>query len=238
MRNEKMSFWIVVIVVVLLHMIRLANIRMSRPNYFLGIKLNTLEFQAKVSSIQAGILERNPALRKCFTQAKKLHITHFVMTLQEDQVEKAANVLSDCQPLIDELFCECVLELRFNSFGSFRKNVLFTHPEQSPTLDALQILTQRLQEKFREHNLLLETNNDWKPHVTIAKTSADRRHGRKLKIRAEDYDGLHEILDNIDVPLTTVDLLSMQEIDESGYYKSFASVELRKATSTLESHLC
>lgn len=212
-------------------MIRFVKTLMSQPNFFLGIKLNTLEFQEKVSSIQAAILERNPALRKCLTPTKKLHITHFILTLQEDNVEKAAKVLNECQPLIDELFCECLFELRFRSFGSFRKNVLFTHPEQSPTLDTLRILTQRLKEKFVEHNLLLEASDDWKPHVTIAKTSADRKNGRKLKIKAEDYDGLQDILDNIGVPLTTVDLLSMQEMDESGYYKSYASVELRKAVA-------
>ena len=58
------------------------------------------------------------------------------------------------------------------------------------------------------------TNWSWTPHLTIAKTSADRRNGRKLKITKKDYEDLLTTtqvtiseegnLNNNNQPLTTL----------------------------------
>ncbi len=63
-------------------------------------------------------------------------------------------------------------------------------------------------------------------HITIAKTSKIRMRHKNAKLLPEYYEGLGRFLESVSCEMLTVDLLSMVESDEHGYYKCYASYNL------------
>lgn len=202
-----------------------------RPNYFVGIRLQCPLFAESIENIQNDLKQRCPDLTKCCVSLSKLHLTCFVMQLDSTSVNLAKDVfLSLASDIQQDIRCH-ERQLSFKNVGRFKTNVLYAEPLPDNTILALNRLTQLISNAFIEHELLGNDERyklvEWKPHVTIAKTSADRKRGRYLKIRDTDCEGLdRHFNDMIRCPLSTIDLLSMTEIDEDGYYKSVASISL------------
>ena len=101
-----------------------------------------------------------------------------------------------------------------------------------------------------KNSLVDDTKSDvrylqgWNPHVTIAKTSqgnrrtkynkgGDNKGAKFYKIMSNDYKGLETILGEVEIPIATasIDLLSMREVDDKNYYKSYCSFQLEKNKS-------
>jgi hypothetical protein len=210
--------------------------RKGVPNFFFGVRLLSPPFYDRISAIQSEIVSNAPQLRKCLTSPKKLHLTCFVLELPcNEDVQAAIDSFQNCETAILGTLRDVAPPnriLRFNSLSAFGKNVLFAAPIEDNVVHALQEVTSILSNCLMERGLYQEKSpvKKWTPHATIAKTSADRKNGRKLSILKKDYESCRNKFDDGDnlvaVQLTTLDLLSMTEMDADGYYKSYAQISL------------
>jgi AKAP7 2'5' RNA ligase-like domain len=105
--------------------------------------------------------------------------------------------------------------------------------EADQGLTYLKGVVQQLFEKFQEKELLqpryLKLSSEkwidgWLPHATIAKTSADRKNGKKIKFNRELILKYESAFDGLKIPLKRIDLLEMAKMDDEGYYKSHAGI--------------
>lgn len=205
---------------------------MKRPNYFVALRLNDcLELVDKVSTIQQTMIQRAPQLTRCMTSSKKIHITFCVMELKDsNEVDKAKTCLNQCQGKIKELISNAPAscKLTFDDLGSFNGKVLFASPQHNPSLQLVESIRNIIYNEFRssENGLsdCVTVDEKFVPHVTIAKTSADRKNGRNLKIQKNLFEDLSSYVKEFECPISQIDLLSMTEIEPtSGYYRSLAS---------------
>jgi hypothetical protein len=124
--------------------------------------------------------------------------------------------------------------LGFGRLDSFGTKVLFVKPspEDQPAFQILCRLQQIVYDSFVASvnapvpsDSLQADGRSFQAHVTIAKTSkVDRRFSAKLL--PEYYEGFDRHLESVNCDMLTIDLLSMLESDEMGYYKSYASYNL------------
>ena len=213
---------------------------MSRPNYFIGIRLNSPGFDAVMASIQSLLVQKYPSLSKCLVPLEKLHLTCFVMNLaSQEEIQSACCIFDASRGFIAERMSKLASKsLSFSRVDVFPTKVIFTSPDDCETMDALKEITLYLKQTFKEHSLFSDDDNqiDWTPHVTIAKTSADRRNGRKLKIQQghadyfsiEQPDVLHRLASEM-VPLSVIELLSMERMATDKYYLSIHTIDLLDA---------
>jgi AKAP7 2'5' RNA ligase-like domain len=204
----------------------------KRPNFFVGIKLDGLV--EKVDALQAQL--RNDArnlhgvdISKTLTSSKKMHFTAFVMALNnEDQIAEAGAILSEIK--LDR--SASVMLTKVELIGT---NVMYIAPDKE---DAgflyMKSVVRRLFERFQEKKLVQFRNlnmppdqwiDQWLPHATIAKTSADRRNGRKIKFCKELIGQYEDYFEGLRIPLHRIDLLEMGRNDDDGYYRSHASTQ-------------
>lgn len=241
---------------------------MSRPNFFVGIRLQGPRLSSAVKDIQDYVIQQDPSLKRCRMNLDKLHLTCFVATLNSEVEQSAAcNVLQGFQDELTALCSTVSKELSFAEIGNFTTKVLYTPPVESETLEILCQIKETLEARFGEAGItgIPPSSEGWKPHCTILKTSYDRKNGRRLKIRSEYSVDCAKFLhrssvsmsaslptgeitksetnsllnDQTDagastlqapeerglvVQLTTIDLLSMQEVQADGYYRSYAHI--------------
>lgn len=213
---------------------------MPRPNYFIGIRLNSPGFYTVMATIQSLLVQKYPALSRCLVSLEKLHLTCFVMTLSStEEIQSACDVFDSSRSFIaNKISALTSKELSFSKIDVFPSKVIFTSPDEGDAMVALREIVLHLKQKFLEHPLLSRgmdshSHSEWTPHVTIAKTSADKRNGRKLKIGQQHaaYFSIDraEVLDQLArerVPLSVIDLLSMQGEAADKYYLSVRCINL------------
>lgn len=204
------------------------SIGISRPNFFVALRLSQLE--KIVSRIQNKIKAKCPELSRCMTSPKKVHLTFFVMELRSiDQINNAVTCFYECKEDLRELFPRPLSCLKFSRLNTFGRKVLFVAPSDSATLQKLNIFVRRCYDRFLDAGLVHNNSFNYKPHATIAKLSADRKLNRKARkqgFQLEHCDGLEEELScGVDCDLVDVDLLSMSEHAEDGYYKSYGNIK-------------
>ena len=200
----------------------------SRPNFFVALRLTSKPLIDSVSKIQSGLVSREPKLSASIVKPSKLHLTFFVMHIvSREHIEKATLLVNNCQSAVDEFFPDYPSTISFRNFGNFGKKVLFLSVENGPTLDKLEQLGKYMYDKFLEAGLVPSVGYEFVPHVTIAKTSADKKN-KKLSILPSHFAGLESELDGNPVVLECIDLLAMTQQDEDGYYKSYGKLLFRK----------
>jgi 2'-5' RNA ligase len=209
---------------------------MSRPNYFIGIRLNSPGFYAAMAAMQSLLVQKYPSLSRCLVPLEKLHLTCFVMNLaSQEEIQSARSIFDASRGFIAEKMSKLASKsLSFSRVDVFPTKVIFTSPDECETMDALREITLHLKHTFQQHSLWSDVNHiDWTPHVTIAKTSADRRNGRKLKIQQSHSDYfsieqpgvLHQLASEM-VPLSVIELLSMERMASDKYYLSIHTIDL------------
>lgn len=171
-----------------------------RPNFFVGIRLQCQSFAEVIVDIQDRVIQRAPHLHKCRMDARKLHLTSFVLSLTDvEQVNKAVECLNTYQNELTNVMMSLERkELTFNSIGNFTTKVLFAAPEQDDVMKILALVTAQLEARFVEEGLIQDigVTRPWHPHATILKTSYDRKAGNKLKINPQDFESMKTLLQN------------------------------------------
>lgn len=217
-----------------------SNSKKLFPNYFLGLRLTCPIFQDHVNTIQKNILVKAPHLKKCLTSIKKLHLTCFVFHIPPNDfatLQLAQNCLANCQPKISEMIASYLsnLHVTFDSIGNFGTSVLYISPQNNDILQVIREINYYLADEFHRVGLFTDPKemsrvNNWNPHLTIAKTSADRRNAKKLSIKKENYENCTDLFNDgktLLVEFDRIDLLSMAEQSEDGYYKSYGTLMMK-----------
>jgi len=181
----------------------------ARPNFFVGIRLASPGFANAVVGVQDQVLQAAPHLHKCRMDARKLHLTCFVMSLNgTEQVNMASECLRSYQDELHALVSPLEKkEVAFRSVGNFTTKVLFASPEPDEVMQTLSIVNQQLHQRFIDTGIIASTSSSshWHPHATILKTSYDRKNGSKLKIKPEDYAGAEVHLQSVAPPANETD---------------------------------
>uniref|UniRef100_A0A3P8TME3 A-kinase anchoring protein 7 n=1 Tax=Amphiprion percula TaxID=161767 RepID=A0A3P8TME3_AMPPE len=201
----------------------------QRPNYFVSIPITNTQISSAVMEVQEAILQQEPRLAKAMIPVPTLHITLLVTHLaDQEQVDLAAAVLAQVEPLLAELLGGRDLVLPFSGISHFRKEVVFvglTAGRHRTTLDSLAELLQR---RFEEQGLLQGNSRGFEPHLTIMKLS------RASKLRSQGIKRVDPALYSNytnkffgDQTVERVDLCSMlKKKQPDGYYHTETSLQL------------
>ena len=204
----------------------------SKPNFFIGYRLNCPDFITKVEMMHQYIIDTYPIMKPMLTSAKKLHITGFVMSLQEDYIQVVQNALQDLQPEISS--CTPLPMVSFSKLGKFSNRVLYIEPHDDDGIDHIRNMNQIILNKLRSIDGLNMEDiglhkydvRRWKAHVTVAKVKfpQPKTSPNKILVSEDDLNLMEERLGCVRVPIHSIDLLSMGEVDETGYYKSYLRI--------------
>lgn len=184
-----------------------------------------------IDSLQSQVISHSNHLQNCKINLQKLHITSLVFDLRSiDEINEVKDWFQSCQQDILQSYSSTI-DLSFYQIKTFATRVLYLeidNSQQNQLLFQIQdYFKNSIQRNERIKSFLIQEKIDkqWIPHVTILKTSADRKNKKKLDIRLEDYNHIHSHSIPITTPLIDIELLSMYEHDkDSGYYKSICSL--------------
>ena len=154
----------------------------------------------------------------------------FVLTLSKEQVPLAAEALLACQ---QELLAPAAITL--GTTKRIGNKVIYVSPKTDnsgfQTLgNVLRVIFERFSPFFgdSEENKVCITADEWYqqwlPHATIAKTSADQKNGRRIKFHQEHITSCETEFLDMEINLNRLDLLEMAKVDADGYYKSVATI--------------
>lgn len=197
--------------------------RRQIPNYFIAIRLKSNVLQALFEDFQRRVvIEKYKYTR---TSSKRIHLTLFVLSLKEgEEVEKAKELFRDCN--IDLTLSS---DLMLGDVTFFGNKVLKIDVIKDELYQKINEIGKILHDKFTEHGLIQDhVWSSWEPHVTIAKTSADRKNYKKLKFDKDMINGEEKSFHQFPVPFTTIDMLLMSGVDDDGYYKSIETKDFMK----------
>lgn len=217
---------------------------MSRPNYFIGIRLHRLQDQ--VEQLNQELVSAHDEIKHYLTSTQRLHITSFVLALpDEERALAAAQLFDECKDSIQEMFRHDERHtVQFSKLNSFPGSVLYLEPSESETMHKLSAVTALMRDKFSAAGFISLTDRDqsWTPHLTVAKKSKNFK--RKIKgqhiFNSEAYDAVARVKGLLDSPLqsdlTVVEFLSMagsgtaetDALGMDGYYRSLSTIKIAK----------
>ncbi|KAJ1457890.1 RNA ligase/cyclic nucleotide phosphodiesterase [Pelagophyceae sp. CCMP2097] len=158
-----------------------------RPTHFFAVRVAGAGIREAVVAAQEALVSSDPALLKCLVDANKIHVTLAVLTLDDAaQVDRAVSAgraaAVQTAPFVADL-------PRLETFGS---GVLFARVvEEETQRGALEALAGRVRAELHIQGFD-ESQADFKPHATVAKTSTWRRGrsaAKQPKLRAPEASG-------------------------------------------------
>ncbi|PRP82067.1 hypothetical protein PROFUN_03757 [Planoprotostelium fungivorum] len=195
----------------------------QRPNFFLSIRISDRTILDKLEDMQEEMKARLPqAPNKIFTKLHKSHLTLGVFSIYSE---------TDYQTVLSALEDACHRQrinmppaITVGGLGDFR-TVVWAGIEQNDNRDHLlngvHALRQHL-ETFQGMEKIVK-REDFEPHITLIKS-----RGRSMDIKwlpqmqSENPEAFGE------QPVEEVELLSMMDEAEDGYYKCVAKLKLPK----------
>eukprot|EP00761_Pharyngomonas_kirbyi_P013541 gb/GECH01013570.1/.p1 GENE.gb/GECH01013570.1/~~gb/GECH01013570.1/.p1 ORF type:complete len:384 (+),score=119.93 gb/GECH01013570.1/:1-1152(+) len=197
----------------------------GRPNYFLGLRINNHNFISMVEQLQKEAVSRYPGLSAWVTPPVKLHLTLFVMEIdEENEIPKVQKLLHECQDVLNEFYPPGhPPKLEFNQTHHFDRRVFYAAPQDGPAKSKLASFAYTIHKRFKENEIRVN-RFDFVPHATIFKAPRRRRKIRRIKsIPAElineyaEYSFGHGSFEG-------VDLTKMSATDAEGYYQVLSQV--------------
>ena len=152
------------------------------------------------------------------------------MTLTKEQIPLAAEALLACQ---QELSTPTSITLgKTQRIGN---KVIYVAPKiEDAGFQRLESILRIIFERFtpffddqEKNKMCLSPDKwyqQWLPHATIAKTSADQKNGRRIKFHHEHIASCETEFLDMEINLDRLDLLEMTKVDVEGYYKSVATI--------------
>jgi 2'-5' RNA ligase len=193
-----------------------------RPNFFLSVRITNPDILNTVDKVQEGICSHFAKLQKCTINPRKLHITLFVMYLEDpEQLRLARAALEDSVAILEEYFPAGCPEFKFKNLNAFGTRVLYMEMEPGEQKQRLCQFVAALKKLFQARGLLREDEREeFTPHATIMKTS--QVQGR-MAIKQRDYREYLTQDFGADT-FSCVELNSMQGVAEDGFYPTWARV--------------
>ncbi|XP_065060792.1 uncharacterized protein LOC135688035 [Rhopilema esculentum] len=209
--------------------------RKDFPNYFLAIKVDDSYIADNVNKVQESVVNEEPAFRHVLIPIPTLHLTLFVMKLDdESEVLKAKEALCHSELDVQNCFANSTKELTFNGVRTFRNKVVYVGIDKDTQSDALSCLRKAvdvLVDSFCSHgiNLAKNTKDQFVPHVTVIKLSKNIKKMKKKGIKRVDDRFLKDFLDLEFGKQKFSEVLLCSMVDkkgEDGFYKIIDRISL------------
>ncbi|EGG20735.1 hypothetical protein DFA_00598 [Cavenderia fasciculata] len=146
--------------------------RGPRPNYFLGLQIDNQAIIDQLKQIQNHIGGRVPDAKKSIIAIEKLHLTLFVMTLDDvpTQLALIKTLLPQAKTLMNETFDNVIPSSSIVGIGSFNDRVIWAGLKEDDK-SKLTVFYGKLLKLFQDNNIQVEDR--WSPHITLAKGQKD-----------------------------------------------------------------
>ncbi|KYQ88796.1 hypothetical protein DLAC_10593 [Tieghemostelium lacteum] len=202
---------------------------LTRPNYFLGLKIKNADIQSGLKLVQTDILNRFAPLNRSKIQAEKFHLTVFVMTLDESKgdLEKVKQLLPMIRDEMLKVYKVDTLPPRVevHGIGSFNDRVLWAGIKDGEQSDQLTQFVKFTTQLFQKNGINVEDR--WSPHITLfkGKFSQDFKNAVSYTQRVEtNYTNKAFGIQEFD----SMELMKIGSTDKvTGYYNILSSVSLK-----------
>jgi A-kinase anchor protein 7 len=203
--------------------------RHPRPDHFLALQVSHSEtLRSAVTRVQTSLVQAAPHLSPALVDPATAHITLGVLSLPTDDSRHAARLtLHDAISKVKEMtvvkehphFRSRGLEIPLQGLGTFGMNasVLYLHIAQGREYELLQVIANTVRERFASAGLLLQRNQEFVPHVTIAKLS--KMKSREVACISPELYKDHIAVDGGVVGVVDVQLCAMGGRPAGEYYR-------------------
>ena len=196
---------------------------LSRPNYFVAIRITDPVIRKCVIRIQDAMCEDNPHLVEARTDPSRLHLTLCTMHLDgPHQMSKAVKVLRSLQQEVSGMLAPVTM-LRFQGLGQFHDRILYTPPDRISSLKLMR-LSQTLQSALRDAEINLVGNHaTFNPHMTLFKMDRSRAYGSPPIAQGSSFEQISGVQ-----PVDAIHLCSMEDEERAdGFYYCLASMDIQ-----------
>lgn len=204
------------------------------PNYFLAIRVSNPQIHSGIQIVQDSITAHNEKLTPALIPLATLHLTLMVMHLEDDeQIQKATEVLNQCRTSLEPILCNSTLRLTFSGLDHFGHQVLYVKLFGEEEMEVLKSVVNIVRETFTKEGIPSTDSREFSPHLTVMKLSRNpklRKNGIK-KIPAESYSSWVDMSFG-EEPVNALQLCSMNKKKEKdGFYKCVATVTFDDAAN-------
>eukprot|EP01112_Ceratiomyxa_fruticulosa_P013564 TRINITY_DN3817_c0_g1_i1.p1 TRINITY_DN3817_c0_g1~~TRINITY_DN3817_c0_g1_i1.p1 ORF type:complete len:306 (+),score=59.88 TRINITY_DN3817_c0_g1_i1:89-1006(+) len=200
----------------------------EKPTHFLAFKITDTNTINYLIQIQNAILEKVPKCKPMQIIPSRFHITLFVMQLPtKDHRKDVHTALEACTKLYNEHFPTGTESFTVKGLGNFQKcRVIYAGVEQENST-RLTHFVRDVQRLFTDHGIAFDTK-PFQPHITLFKDK--RKPGKRAPLNELHSLFSKEELDfrNDDFgvqPITGIEFVCMNEMDEKGFYKAIGSLQ-------------
>ena len=206
------------------------------PNYFLAIRVSNPQIHSAIKIVQDSITTHNEKLTPALIPLATLHLTLMVIHLENDeQIQKAAEVLNQCKISLDPILQNNALTMTFSGLDHFNHQVLYVKALRGE--EVLKSVVNIVRETFTKEGIPSTDHREFSPHLTVMKLSRKptlRRKGIK-KIPEESYASWVDMSFGEE----TVDALHLcsmnKKKEKDGFYKCESTVTFSDAADELVS---
>ncbi|KAF2352628.1 Protein kinase A anchor protein nuclear localization signal domain [Trinorchestia longiramus] len=175
------------------------------------------------------MVSSKPAMFPHLIDVATLHLTLFVFHLQEDDLSVAKTCMASLESKLKDENSKPSITLNFRNLRNFSNRVVFVSITEDESYEELLALRLTALQVFEEAGIVVQDDEDWNPHLTIAKISYSRKSSDSKtlrKIPASIYADYKENEFGVE-HVSAVQLLSMtQPKDSRRYYQCESSVLL------------
>lgn len=200
------------------------------PNYFVAIRVSNPHIHSGVKIVQDSVVTHNETLKAALIPLATLHLTLLVVHLDDDdQIQKAADILHDCTTSLEPIFQNSTLTLNFSGLDHFGHQVLFVKLCGEKGIAALNSVANIVRETFTKEGIPSTDSRDFNPHLTVMKLTRSpklRKKGIK-KIPVESYANWVDFSFG-EEPVNALHLCSMKAKDKDGFYKCVTSLKFER----------
>lgn len=217
-------------------------------SHFLSIPVNDSEIQKNFAEFKSDVLRECDGDRgidsTIFQKIEKLHLTIGIMALMDDkEIRNAETMMNECkEDLIEPILKGEPLCIRFRGLEYMNDDpsavdVLYAKIEAGPEQEKLQMIIDRIVDKFTSAGIMTQELDHIKLHVTVMNTlfrkdpTGAPTQKQRGKVERESFDAYNIIKKFGDYdfgPFTIkkIDLSQKHGTSCDGYYCSAASIKL------------
>ena len=199
------------------------------PNYFIAIRVSNPQIHTGVKIIQDSIVTHNEKLKPALKPLATLHLTLLVVHLEdEEQIQKATQILHQCRRSLEPILQNDTLTLNFVGLDDFDNRVLFVKLRSKENKKVVAV-ADIVKKTFADEGIPSTDSRKFNPHLTVMDLARNRKLRKQgiTKIPVQSYaTWVHSKFGKELV--TGFHLCSMKEKDKDGFYKCVASVTFKR----------
>jgi 2'-5' RNA ligase len=194
------------------------------PTHFIALRVPPRSnLSRSIDAYRDELYAMEPQWAKWVIPSSKLHLTLGVVSLRTDDPAAQLEQMQRVSAIIDEASsCVKAMRLRFNGFGTFGNGrVLFAKPSADEECMQLRKLADAMRRELAAAGVDIKGNphDTFTPHVTIAKVTPKMRKELGITTLPDRFYSLGRNDELGAAWLQNLDLCSMTDRHEDGYWK-------------------